>query len=173
MKRKGYFFMLDAMLGLGILVIAVGLLMQAYVHTPSRYQSVNFAEDVLDFFSNVRIENYNNQYFGINGNLTKEGIIKDTKKSLLQQLGEFHYYNNTNMTQYLITNITEGKIPFQFKYEFSIDDVRVYPGTIDDDFIKSKNTSNLLFPAKRISFGNINQSFEHFGPYEVEVLIWQ
>ena len=93
MNKKGYFFILDAFLALGILVIGIFILMSSYTRTPEKEQTSNLAEDVLNYFANTKLEDLNNPDFGPSGTYVQSDIITDTQKTLLQQLGEF-YVNN-------------------------------------------------------------------------------
>ncbi len=172
-NKRGYFFVLDALLALGVLVMGVSLLLAAYTRTPEKGQTTNLAEDVLDFFAKTKIEDFNNPYFGPSGTLVREGYIKDEKKTLLQQLGEFYVNGDLDTAEKLITNVTENLIQVQYKYEFSIEGIRVYPQSPSQEFLTSKNNAKVLFPSKKFSFGTINNTLDLFGPYEVEVLVWQ
>jgi hypothetical protein len=172
-NKRGYFFILDAFLALGVLIIGIALLLSAETRTPQKEQTTNLAEDILDFFANTKIEDLNDPYFGVSGIFVQEGYIKDTKKTLLQQLGEFYFNNDTGTAESLITNITKNLIQSQYKYEFWIDGTLIYPRNSSQMFLKSKNSTKVLFPAKKLSFGTINNTLDLFGPYEVEVLIWQ
>lgn len=173
MNKRGYFFILDSFLALGILVIGVFLLISSYTRTPEKEQTTDLAGNILDFFAKTKIEDFNNPYFGASGTLVQEGYIKDTKKTLLQQLGEFYVNNDLDAARNLITNITKGRVPVQYKYELFIDQTRLYPQNPSQQFLISKNNTKVLFPAKKLSFGTINNTLNLFGPYEVEVLVWQ
>jgi hypothetical protein len=173
MKKRGYFFILDSFLAFGILVMGVFILLSSYTTTPQEEPTKNIAEDILDFFANTKIEDLNNPYFGAYGTLVQQGYIQDTQKTLLQQLGEFYANNNLDLAESLVTNVTGALIPFQYKYEFLIDETRICPTNPSQQFLQSKNNTKFLFPAKKLSFGTINKTLDLFGPYEVEVLVWQ
>ncbi len=49
MNKKSYFFTLDAMLSVGILVLGSFLIFTSYTKTPSSVQVATLAEDVMDF----------------------------------------------------------------------------------------------------------------------------
>lgn len=174
-NKRGYFFILDAFLALGILVVGVFILLSSYTRTPEKEQTTNIAEDVLDFFANTKIEDLNNPTFGASGTLVQSGAIKDIQKTLLQQLGEFYYKyldtgddNYLDLAEQLVEEVTEDLIPFQYKYEFLIDGTIIYSKDPS-----SKGNTKVLFPAKKLSFGTIDKTVDLFGPYNVEVLVWQ
>lgn len=168
MNKRGYFFILDAFLALGILVMGVFILLSSYTRIPEKEQTTNIAEDILDFFANTKIEEFNNPTFGPSGTLVQTGVIKDTQKTLLQQLGEFYYKGDLVNAELLIKEVAEDLIPFQYKYEFLIDGTSIY----SKDLLSKKNTK-VLFPSKKLSFGTIDKTLDLFGPYKVEVLVWQ
>lgn len=173
MERKGYFFTLDAFLAMVILLIGVAALLGYSVYTPQPQQPERLGKNVLSVFGSSKVKDINDPYYGAFGNLVKSGKINDTEKTLIQVLGQFYYYGDLNNSAYLISNFTEGYISGQYHYEFLIDNLRVYPVDASAQHNLSRNKTSILMPAKAISFGRINSSFELFGPYEVKLLIWQ
>lgn len=173
MDKKGYFFILDSFLAMGVLVIGVIMVMSSFSEVPEKKHTTNIAEDILYIFSNTKIKNYNNPYFGSNSDLVKEGYIKDTEKTLLMQLGEFYHNGDLKLAENFVGNVTNDLVPFQYHYDVIIDDVRVFPGDVDNSFLILKNNTEVLFPAKKLSFGNVNDTLELFGPYLLEVAVWQ
>lgn len=173
MNKRGYFFILDAFLALGVLVVGIAILLSTYTWTPDIGQPSNIAEDIINFLANTKIEDFNNPYFGAGGSLVKSGLIEDIDKTLLQQLGEFYYNGNYGLAEYLITNVTKDLVPAQFNYEILVDDEIIFPPELTEQFNESRNSTLALYPSKRLSFGAVNNSLELFGPYEVEILAWQ
>ena len=168
MKKKGYFFMLDALLALGVLIIGVSTLLNSFTFSPEKMQTINLAEDAIDFFSNTKIEDFNNPIFGPSGTLVKNGTIKNTQKTLLQQLGEFFYDSDLGNAGLLAEEVMENLIPYQYSYELLINDTTIY-----SKGLSSKGNSELLFPARELSFGTVGNTLDLFGPYKVEVLVWK
>ena len=80
-KKRGYFFTLDAVLGLFIIVIGVFLVTSSYVSVPQPAQVGLLSDDLLNFLSNTKIKNLNNQYAGIGGDLWSQRIITDADNS--------------------------------------------------------------------------------------------
>lgn len=160
--------MLDALLALSVLIIGVTTLLSSFTFAPEKQQTINLAEDAIDFFANTKIEDYNNPFFGPSGTLVKTGVIKDTQKTLLQQLGEFHYNGDSVNAELMVRGVMENLVPFQYSYEFLINNTRIY-----SKGLSSKNNAEILFPARELSFGTIGSTLELFGPYKVEVLVWR
>ncbi len=171
--KKGYFFTLDAFLALSVLVVGLIVILSSFYFSPSTSLTSKIGKDVLDFMAKNQIKDINNPYYGSSGYLVKNGTIKDTQKTLLQLLGQLYYYHDWNNSAYLISNITNNLILPQYSFEFFIEDYRVFPYNVTESFLEQKNKTKLLIPARRITFGRINNSLDLFGPYEVKILVWQ
>jgi len=173
MNRKSYFFTLDAMMSLGILILGFTLIFSSYTNIPSNLQTSISSKDLLNFLDGTEIEELNNPYAGIGGTLWQQGYINTKDNSLLQQIGEFYFSNNIIIAERFIANVTENLIPKQFKFEFWIDGNLLYPSSPTQQHIYSKNSTNILLTSRKITYGIINDTAILFGPYEAEVLVWQ
>ena len=174
LKKRGYFFILDAVLALTILVIGVFLITSSYVNAPQPAQVSLLSDDLLNFLANNKIKDLNNPYTGIGGQLWNQGMITDADNSLLQQIGEFYATNKLDIAEKFIANVSKGTVPEQFKYEVWIDGVVIYPKTLTIEHINSKNSTELLLTSKKITFGILNKTTSNlWGPYKAEVFVWQ
>lgn len=173
-KRRGYFFILDAVLGLFILVIGVFLITSSYINVPQHAQVGLLSDDLLNFFSNKKIRELDSQYAGVGGELWSQGAITDADNSLLQQIGEFYAANNLAIAEKFIQNVSKGVISQQYKYEVWINGITLYPLIQSPEHIKSKNSTQLLLTSKKLTFGIINKTTSNmWGPYKAEVFIWE
>lgn len=173
-KKRGYFFMLDAVIGLFILIIGVFLITSSYINVHQPIQVELLSDDLLDFLSNTKIKDLNNPYAGIGGELWNQGFITDADNSLLQQIGEFYATNKLDTAEKFIQNASKGIVPEQFKYEVWIDGSILYPKTPAPEHIKSKNSTSLLLTSKKLTFGIINKTTGGiWGPYKAEVFVWE
>ena len=173
MYRKGYFFTLDAMMSLGILIIGSFLIFTSYASVPSRVQTAILAEDVMDFLSSTKIRDLNNPYAGIGGLLWQQGNITNADNTLLQQAGEFYYRNELGLAEKFIVNVTNELVPKPYKFEFWIDEYRIYPSSPSQEHVSSKNTTKILLPSIKLTYGILNKGMDLFGPYKSEVLVWE
>ncbi|MBI2657051.1 hypothetical protein HYX03_04890 [Candidatus Woesearchaeota archaeon] len=173
-KKRGYFFILDAVLGLSILVIGVILITSSYVNVPQPAQVGLLSDDLLDFLSNTKIKELNNPYAGIGGQLWNQGVIKDADNSLLQQIGEFYATSKLDTAEKFIQNVSIGIVPQQFRYELWVDGIILYPKTPALEHIKSRNSTNVLLTSKKITFGILDKATGSiWGPYKAEVFVWE
>jgi hypothetical protein len=174
MKKRGYFFMLDATLALFVLVIGVFLVLSFMLEAPPPTQVGLIASDIMNFLSSTKIKELNNPYAGIGGELWKQGTITDQENTLLQQAGGFYYMGKTDLAEKFLQNVSELIVPQEYVYEIWIDNSRVYPKNPDSSHITSKDKTNLLLTSQKLTFGIVNKTTsEIFGPYKAEVYAWQ
>ena len=120
-KKRGYFFVLDAALGIFVLAIGAFLIASLYINLPEPSQVGLLSDDFLDFLSDTQIKDLNNPYAGIGGQLWKEGSITNRDNSLLQQIGEFYSKGQYSLAEKFIQNVSANTVPSQFNYELWID----------------------------------------------------
>ena len=172
--RKGYFFLIDSILALGVLAVGGFLILFSYTQAPHKEDAAILAESLMDFFSNTKIEGTNNQYAGIGGVLWQQGAITNGKNTLLQQAGIFYAAGKKDTAEKLIANITQNAVPGQYLFEFWINDTLIYPGNPTAGHLGSKNSTRVLIPSRKIVYGFISEETgDLFGPYEAEVMVWQ
>jgi hypothetical protein len=175
-NRKGYFFLVDSIIALGVLAIGVFLILTLYTDAPSKDEPTILSEDIMDFFANNKIKDTNNPYAGLGGTLWQQGKITNAENSLLQQVAEFYANSDLDTAETFIIQLIENILPTQYKFEFWIHDLGVdtliYPKNPSQEHLDSKEATEVLIPSKKIVYG-INQTGEIFGPYTAEVLVWQ
>ncbi len=173
-KKRGYFFVLDATLGLFVLVTGVFLILSFTLEVPAPTQVGFIAGDIMNFLSTTKIKDLNNPYAGIGGELWDQGNITDQENTLIQQAGEFYYKNMLDLSEKFLQNVTQPIIPSQFRYEIWMDNVRIYPQNPALNHISSKDNTNILLTSKKLTFGLVNKTTsEIWGPYKAEVYAWQ
>ena len=173
-KKRGYFFVLDAVLGLTVLIIGVFIVTSSYVRVPQPTQVKLLSDALLDFLSQTKIKNINNQYAGIGGELWSQGEITNEDNSLLQQIGEFYYLNKRDTAEKFIQNISKDVMPAQFRYEVWVDNTLIYPKVPSPGHLASKGSTELLLTSKTLTFGIINKTTSNlWGPYKAEVFVWE
>ena len=174
LKKRGYFFVLDAMLGLFILVIGIFLVASFYLKTAQPVQVGLLSDDLLNFLSNTRIKDLNNQYAGIGGQLWSQGSITDADNSLLQQIGKFYAKNDFNTAEKFIQNVSVQIIPYQYEYEVWMNGKLLYPQIPSALHMASRGNTTLLLTSKKFTFGILNRTTSDlWGPYKAEVFVWE
>lgn len=177
LSRKGYFFLIDSMIALGVLAIGVFLVLTLYTDVPPKEEPTILSEDIMDFFTNNKIKDANNPYAGLGGTLWRQGKITNAENSLLQQMAEFYANNDLDTAETFIIQLIENILPTQYKFEFWIHnsgvDTLIYPKNPSQAHLDSKEATEVLIPSKKIVYGINQATGEIFGPYTAEVLVWQ
>jgi DNA replication protein DnaD len=102
MKKRGVFFSIDALIAVGIIILVILI---AYPVLKVTKKDANIHKDVLSSLSTIKIIEINDSYIQ---NLSRDGIINNTNKSILEQIGEF-YITNITLAKYL-ANVTLKEI---------------------------------------------------------------
>jgi|TARA_Y100000310_G_scaffold292645_1_gene321571 hypothetical protein len=193
--RRGYFFLIDSIIALGVLAVGTFLIFTLYVNVPSKEEVTILSDDIMDFFANNKIKDVDNAYAGLGGTLwetegqagglcEEEELTANGENTLLQQIAIFYeksqedtgndcYFNpdNEDLIERFIRNLVENILPPQYKFEFWMDDKLLYPDTEQTD---SKNAAKALIPSKKIVYGILNrETGDMFGPFNAEVFVWQ
>ena len=173
-KKRGYFFILDAVLALIVLVVGVFLITSSYVSVPQPVQVEILSDDLLGFLSNTKIRELNNPYAGIGGVLWNQGLITAADNSLLQQIGELYSANKPDIAEKFIANVSAGIVPSQFRYEVWMNNAILYPRVPAIEHANSRNSTGLLLTSKKLTFGIMNKTTSNiWGPYKAEVFVWE
>ncbi len=136
--KKGYFFTIDALLALFILVTGFLLLSNLYVSTQPRTQLNYYSEDMISLFSDMKVGELNNTYLQ---KLIDDGNITDMDNTILEQIGIFWVTNRTGLARNLAQNISGDLIPDRFGFSFIVGNDVVYsqPKGRSDELVTFKN----------------------------------
>ena len=187
LNKKGYFFIIDAVLALGVLAVGAFLIFTSYTDISSKEDPTILSEGIMDFFANNKIKGIDNKYAGLSGTLwTDEGkggglcegveLTANAENTLLQQIAIFYEKSSDNscylnLAEKFILKLTENVLPQKYEFELWMDDQLLYRSTEQTD---SKDAAEYLIPSKKIVFGILNQETgDMFGPYNAEVFAWQ
>ena len=174
LEKKGFFFILDAVLGLIIIIIGVFLISNSRVNVQPPTQVSLLSNDLLNFFSKTKIKDLNNPYAGIGGELWNGGVITDQENSLLQQIGEFYATNKGGIAESFVESVSKDIVPYQYRYEVWMNGDIIYPANPSPVHVQSKQSTKLLLTSKKITFGIVNGTLSKiWGPYTAEVFVWE
>ncbi|HIH37653.1 hypothetical protein J4460_03120 [Candidatus Woesearchaeota archaeon] len=87
MGKKGYFFVLDMLFGVTILLVGISLIFTNYISAPSSVQSQSYAQDLLTFLGTDLIK-YNSD---VKHQMVLDGKISDQQHTIAQQLGIWQF----------------------------------------------------------------------------------
>jgi len=172
-NKKGYFFLLDSMIALGVLSVGAFLVLSTYSNVPFQENVAVLSEDIMQFFSNNKIKDINNEYARVGGTLWQQGLITNQENSLLQQVGEFYFNNDIDTAEKFIVNLTQNTLPQQFLFEIEMDNTLIFPQNPSSAHIQSKEKTAVIIPSRKIVQGILDKGTgEMFGPYEAVVMVW-
>jgi len=77
LDRRGYFFLIDSILALGVLAVGAVLIFTFYATIPAIEAPTILSEDIMDFYTGNQIKEINDPYAGIGGTLWDEGKINN------------------------------------------------------------------------------------------------
>jgi hypothetical protein len=171
MSKKGYFFIMDAIIGLMVMAIAITYLFSTHVYQQPKTQIYELTDSLMSLLSENKLIALNNRY---KDTLIMNGNITNIYNSVLEQVNEFDYRNKTkgcgfcmNLSRELVKNLTDGLIGEQYNFRFSLNNQTIYE--------KSKygeSSSILTLKRSKIVFTMINDN-ETYGPKYAEMSIWQ
>lgn len=171
MDKRGSFFLIDALIGTTILVIAIFTIYSQPAENPSNVQSYLISTDYLNIILSSEMRDLSDPYV-----LAKieDGNITNLKNSLLIQNAELFYrqkHKGCNLcigiANILTRTITEGILPAQYGISYSINGTMIYTRAP----ILLSN-AKIVVNSKRITFFKINDT-AIFGPVITEVKIWR
>lgn len=173
-NKKGFFFILDALLALTVVSVGVFLLVSSYSFTPTRPQTEVILEDVYTYLSDTEIQELNDPYAGIGGELWNTRVITEQENTLMEQIGELHAKGDDAITEAFIDAAVSDLIPPQFRLQVAVDGDSVYPDTEDQALIGSRERTPLLLAKSTVVYGLLNLTTQElWGPSTVTVSVWQ
>lgn len=174
MRKKGYFFAVDAIIALFVLVLGTVLALSFFSYEVPEKQVSFISNSIMEFLYTNRIKDINSEYIGPNRKLHNNKNITELENPLIIQLGEFYYRNQTENCDFcmdLITNtldnVSGNFMAPGYSFELYIENNLVYNKTVKD----SEN-STILIPSKTVISGIYNET-QLWGPYRVEVRSWR
>ena len=162
-KRGAYFFVLDAVISSIILLVTVYFILSLRTKAPETIQSYTQAEDFVDFMMKTQVRDFNGDYVKI---LINDSNITNTRRTLFEQVGEFHFYNKSAINWNFMEEIANSSLLSQQGMQVWFEQDLIYNRSSD-----RLNKAHIVLSSKKMSFLRINQSYVD-GPHMVEVWIW-
>jgi hypothetical protein len=184
---RGQFFSLDVFIAAIILVSGTVVLLYSVVGMTSLQQAQLFGGDVLreTLVSSVRELNYDVLISPTNGyaNASNPYDIRNIDMSLGELIGEYHYLaqksvsgspdeSNYTARRGNITQRTIGSlIPGQYSFSISIGDDLSDMTLLTERIRLGRDEAEFIVATRSIVAG-IDRDREFFGPYTIEVIVW-
>lgn len=162
--------MVDALLALFVLTLGVTLVLVFYTRTSTYQPVVTLSQDFMTALAATKLNKLNDMVIGPQGSLVAQGNITHPENSILQQVAEF-YYRWTLGCEYcldLVNTTIYRAVSVEAKYNYLI--------SVNDEYVFFKNATSYedartVLPTRKIVHGEFQN--EVYGPYMVEVLVWE
>lgn len=176
MLKRGYFFTLDILMALFILV-AVFLTIWSSASTQTHVSQPYFlAQDIMNLLQSTKNKDFSAEPGVIS--LISNRNITDYELTVLEQMALFYYEDTVigplgsktevleNFTNTILSNVT----PPQYSFEFSIDNRVLYSQL--NPLSKEQNDSESLVSSRAI-VSVVYNKLDLSPPYLAEVRVWQ
>ena len=144
MKKKGFFFSMDAFLALILFGTFLALIYSYYVSNPKLDQPFYFSEDVLDVFSNVKINELDLNQYPVTNNLIATGVITNPDKTIFEVLIELNNKDPPDIddSRVMVEELVSGIIPKQYGFSLEFNQDGIQDGIYNKD--PSKQITNAI-----------------------------
>ncbi len=186
--RKGVFFSLDAFMAISILIMGIAVVLSFFFASPFKSQVYFYAQDVNQLFATTKISSINDNNYTVLRKDKADGNITNADHTIYQQIAEFYYRNASkgcadclsdvawNFTKDITHNLLSDRVSYEILlYPDPIgnsSDYRVIYERLGWGTDTSQANSTLITSAKSIVSGRYNDT-EFYGPYLMEVRVWQ
>jgi len=140
--KKGLFFTVDSIFAATIIITGILLLHSFYTVEPSRAINDYISQDLISALSTLTISEVNNSYVD---ELISSGEIKNSKNTILEQIGEFWALDKKEIAFALIKEFSENFIEERFGFSFSINGEELY--------VRNKTNTGVVVSSKRMISG--------------------
>jgi len=131
-KRKGFFFSMDAFLAIVIFSLILISIYGYFVGVSPLKQQYYLAEDLLTTLSNVKINELDLEEYPNIQNLKDNNLITNEDLTIIEQIIEFKEFNMIDEAETLLNDITDNLIPTQFGFSFTLDIEEIIEGAEED-----------------------------------------
>lgn len=162
-KRGAYFFVLDAVISSIIILVTVYFILSIRTKSPETAQSYTQGEDFMDFMMQTQVRDFSGNY---TKSLIENGNITNTRRTLFEQMAEFHFYNQTAINWGFMEEISNSSLLSQQGVNVWFEQDMIYNRSAD-----RLAKANIVLSSKKMSFLRINETYVD-GPHMVEVWVW-
>jgi len=166
MKRKAYFFSIDAFIAMIVISTGIFLIFFSTSAEPPKTNVFGLAEDLTNYLSATKIHDINDELYPYIKKLKLENNITDYSNTLMEQIGEFYIKKNLETAENFTKILTYNIVSAQYSYQVLVNRTNIYNKTL-----KSQKKASTIISSKTIIMGILNDSCV-WGPLDAEVRIW-
>lgn len=181
MNKRGFFFTLDVVIGVTLLVAGILWVYSFSLQEPISQPTMQHAEGIMTILTNTRIKEISFASDSPIAFLLADGRIYDHDKTLLSQIGEFFFLRSISKdqtTKSIMEKNTEQLLDALFShaishgYGWAIRVIDPISGSSWEYTKNKKDTSKTRVVIRQLSFGTHQQQIT-YGPYVVEAEVWK
>jgi hypothetical protein len=182
MNKKGYYFTLDAIIGIIILVTGAVIINYAYFDKPHVEPPLILANDIADSFEKTRIDELESKAPLLYESDTNIEDISGAERTILEQIGIYYQQSQdesdpdkksekldkaNNLASSFITKV----IPKQYNFQIKIKDHVL----VQDSNNKKEKDASQVVVAKKLVYTTYEDAGipKTVGPLKFEVKMWQ
>ncbi|RJQ16818.1 hypothetical protein C4573_02010 [Candidatus Woesearchaeota archaeon] len=166
MGKRGYFYLIDAFIGLSILVISLLVILSFNAFQPSPSQTMTTLDDYMNVLLNTQIRDLDNAYIF---SLRQSGVVQDDA-TIFQQIAMFYVDGKYAYARDTIQNVSFGLLPSHKGFYYAVNGTMLY----NRSYEKFDNSS-LVLVSRKITYvrngAGLNATV--FGPVLTEVALWE
>jgi len=176
MQKRGYFFTLDVLIAMIVMVVGFVLIWAAVAGQPQVVQPYFLSQDIIDYLSTTTVGDMTSKQYvrnlTFNGNISTEQM----ELSLLEQIALFYTLNDTAQrpNDYVLKNFTKvvlrNATPRQYSFDFRLNGNVLYSQRNPSN--RPQHMSDALSSAKTIVAVVVDKDIVS-DPYIAEVRVWQ
>lgn len=140
--KKGFYFSVDSILALGLLLIGLSVISTVFVEEQTYHHISHFSEDMSNALSTIKIREIDDPYVR---DLIENGTIQYPDNSVLEQLGEMWAKNQSEYAFNIARNLTESMIPPYLGFG-------IYAGG-EEIYSNNKTVTGSLIPSRKMVSG--------------------
>jgi len=106
--KRGFFFSLDGFFALILFGVFLAMIYSYYLSAPSLNQQLYVSEDLLDVFSNVKINEIDLNAYTEVKRLVEQDVINNTDKTIFEVLSDFSVNKQESDTRLLVQDVIGG-----------------------------------------------------------------
>jgi hypothetical protein len=173
MKKKSQLFLFDGIIGFTLIIIALGVIL-TYYSTSYESQNIHYLnQELLNSYTNTKINDLNDDEIR---DFFRQGQIRNIQNSIAQQTAEFHFEGKDELAKNLTRIFVEDFVTKQMNTQVLIYDNTTI-NTPTELFNKINRNINLadaksVSSTKRTVIGFLDTT-TIYGPYTIQILLWQ
>lgn len=166
MKKKGIFFVIDAIIGITVIVIGVLVILASHLSTPVTVQGTVLANDFLEQLHEVKIREVNAPFIlekRVSGEIDQ--ILE--QKPLIHLVIQYVEGGDLASAQTVLEQTAGRVVPPNYNLEFELDDVVIFSTGVKALALED---ANIVWVNKQIYINELNGNL--VGPHVTRVRLW-